>query len=95
MRLLCHNTEEMAANENMTVTLADGGRLVIPAPYRRALGLKPGDQVVLRLEGNELRLRSRAEALRQARAIVRKHIKPPVSLVDELIAERRKESARE
>lgn len=35
--------------------LGYGGGLVIPAPYRKALGLKPGDEVVLALEEGELR----------------------------------------
>ena len=85
----------MADLQNTTVALGDGGRIVIPSVYRRALGLRRGEQMVLRLEGKELRIQSRAEALRDARAVVRKYVKPSVSLVKALVAERRKESARE
>jgi AbrB family looped-hinge helix DNA binding protein len=34
----------------MKTTIREGGRLVIPAAYRKALGLKPGDEVLLVLE---------------------------------------------
>ena len=36
--------------------VGQGGRLVIPAEYRRALGIEVGDTVVLRLEDGELRV---------------------------------------
>ncbi|MBI4273783.1 MAG: AbrB/MazE/SpoVT family DNA-binding domain-containing protein [Rhizobiales bacterium] len=78
-----------------TVELGAGGRLVIPAPMREALGMKPGDRLNVRLEGRELRIYSLAEGLRRARAIVRKFVPEGVSLVDELIADRRREAERE
>ena len=34
----------------------ENGRVVIPAAFRRALGMQPGDAVVLRVENNELRI---------------------------------------
>jgi len=36
--------------------VAEGGRVVIPAEFRKALGLAVGDEVILRLEDHELRL---------------------------------------
>jgi len=36
--------------------LAEGGRIVIPPEYRQALGLRIGDEVILRLEDGTLRL---------------------------------------
>src|SRR5207248_1536702 len=35
------------------VKLGEGGRVVIPAEYRKALGVKPGDDIVLRLQDGE------------------------------------------
>jgi AbrB family looped-hinge helix DNA binding protein len=77
------------------VELGAGGRLVIPAPMRAALGMKEGDKVLVRLEGNELRIYTYDEAARRAQEIIRSFVPPGVSLVDELIADRRAEGARE
>lgn len=79
----------------VSAKIADGGRLVIPAEYRRALGLEAGDEVIIRMEGGELRILTRAEAVRRAQSLVRQHVKKGRSLVDELSAERRAEAARE
>ncbi|MBI4280293.1 MAG: AbrB/MazE/SpoVT family DNA-binding domain-containing protein [Armatimonadetes bacterium] len=75
--------------------MGQGGRLVIPAPYRKALGLRPGDEVILRLEDGELRILTLHQALKRARRIVRRYVPKGRSLVRELIAERRREAQRE
>jgi AbrB family looped-hinge helix DNA binding protein len=75
--------------------IAAGGRIVIPAEYRNALGLKEGDSVVLCLDDNEIHLYSFAEAIRRAQDLIHPYIEPGRSLVDELIAERRREAALE
>lgn len=77
------------------VRVSEGGRIVIPAEYRRQLGLEVGDEVILQLDGNELRLFSRRQGIRRAQELVRRAIPPGRSLVDELIAERRREADRE
>jgi AbrB family looped-hinge helix DNA binding protein len=79
----------------VSTKIADGGRLVIPAEHRRALGLEIGDEVIVRVEDNELRILTRAEAIKRAQEKVRRHIKGGHSLVDELSAERRAEAKRE
>ena len=80
---------------SLTVTKVDQrGRVVIPAEYRRALGLGEGDAVVVQREGAELRLLKQEEAIRRVQELVREHAKGR-SLVDELIAERHAEAARE
>lgn len=71
----------------------ENGRVVIPAAFRKALGINIGDEVLLRIEDEELRITTLKRRLERARRVVRKHVKPGTSLVDELIAERR-ESAR-
>jgi AbrB family looped-hinge helix DNA binding protein len=72
-----------------------GGRLVIPAAYRRALDLDEGDEVILRLEGDELRLLTARAGLRRAQGLVRRYVPKGRALAAELIAERRRESRRE
>jgi AbrB family looped-hinge helix DNA binding protein len=79
----------------MSTRITQGGRVVIPAEYRRALGLEEGDEVILRLVDSELRITGRSEAIRKAQAVVRKHVPRGKSLVRELIRERRRESAGE
>ena len=75
----------MRVNEN--------GRVVIPASFRKRLGIRIGDEVVLQIEDNELRIITLTRNIERAQRLVRKHVKPGTSLVDELIAERR-EAAR-
>lgn len=78
------------------VRIAPGGRVVLPAEYRRALGVGIGDDMVIELKGDELRLRSRQAAIKRVQAMVCEHIPDDRrSLADELIAERREEAARE
>ena len=71
--------------------LGEGGRIVIPAEYRQALGLQVGDEVILRLEGKELRIFTLNQAIRRAQELVNRYIPQERSLADELIAERRLE----
>jgi AbrB family looped-hinge helix DNA binding protein len=73
----------------------ENGRVVIPASYRKALGIKAGDEVILRMEDNELRITTMKRRLERARRRIRRYVKPGVSLADELIAERREAAKRE
>lgn len=77
-------------------TRIDGqGRVVIPAAIRHALGMEPGDPVAVRIVDGEIRITTRRAALQRARATVMAATRGRRSLVDELIAERRAEAARE
>jgi len=71
----------------------ENGRVVIPAYFRKRLGIRIGDEVLLRIEQDELRITTLKRNIARAQQLVRKHVKPGTSLVDELIAERR-EAAR-
>ena len=71
--------------------LAEGGRIVIPAEYRQALGLHVGDELILRLENGEVRIFTTRQAIRRAQELVHRYIPQKRSLSDELIAERRRE----
>lgn len=78
----------------MKTIIREGGRLVIPASYRKALGLKPGDEVFLTLEDGEIKLVSTRQAIARAQALVRRYVPKDRSLSQELIRERREEAAR-
>lgn len=71
------------------------GRIMIPAEFRQTLGLKEGDTLLASLEDGELRLLTIPAALRRAQTIIRQFVPEGVSLVDELIADRRREAERE
>ncbi|WP_447974938.1 AbrB/MazE/SpoVT family DNA-binding domain-containing protein [Nitrospira sp. Kam-Ns4a] len=71
--------------------LSQGGRVVIPADYREALGLKPGDDVMLFLEENEVRLITPHQAVKRAQSLVRQYVPPGRTLTEELLKDRRQE----
>jgi AbrB family looped-hinge helix DNA binding protein len=75
--------------------VSHGGRVVIPAEFRRALGLNEGDEVILFLQDGEVRMVTPERAIDLAQELVRQYVPTGVSLVDELIAERRREAERE
>jgi len=77
----------MRVNEN--------GRIVIPASFRKVLGIDAGDEVVLRIEDDELRISTMKRRIERAQRFVRRYVKPGRSLADELIAERREAAKRE
>lgn len=83
----------MAIETRMRIN--ENGRVVIPASFRKALGINIGDEVVLRIEDDELRITTLKRRLARAQRLVRKHVKQGVSLADELIAERREAARRE
>ena len=75
--------------------LGPGGRIVIPAAQRKALGLREGDELLLRIQDDELRIVSQDRALRRLQEAVARHAKPGELLSERLIAERRAEAERE
>ena len=74
--------------------MREGGRVVIPSKYRKTLGIKPGDELVLLLEEGEIRIVTARHAILQAQALVRRYVPKGRSLSKELIQERREEDAR-
>jgi len=83
----------MTINTETRLRVNENGRVVIPASFRKALGINIGYEVVLRIEDDELRITTLKRRLERAQRLVRKHVKQGTSLADELIAERR-ETAR-
>lgn len=82
--------------ENVVRTkVTQGGRIVIPAEMRRRLGIEVGEDVSIALDGESLRIVTQKESTKRAQELVRKMIPEDVSLVDELIADRRREAANE
>jgi AbrB family looped-hinge helix DNA binding protein len=86
---------QAAPRAMQSVELGPGGRVVIPAPMRAALGMKVGDKLTVRLEDNELRIYTYAQGIRRIQEMVRKYVPDYVGTVDEFLAERRREAAKE
>jgi AbrB family looped-hinge helix DNA binding protein len=83
------------ASASLKTKLGPDGRVVIPAAFRESLGLKDGDVLFARLENGEIVLLTPRAAMLRAQAIVRRFVPDGVSLVDELIEDRRREAKRE
>jgi AbrB family looped-hinge helix DNA binding protein len=78
-----------------TVVLGESGRIVLPAAIRNELGLRPGDRLTVSSDGGSIRILSRKMALASLRAGVMKHRGSVGGIVDEFLAEKREEAARE
>jgi len=96
--VFCHNINTMAkAQRNHRkdlVHVGPQGRIVIPAHIREALDIRPGQELIARVEDGRLVLETRERILARVQSWFA-HIPPEVSLVDELIAERIEEARRE
>jgi AbrB family looped-hinge helix DNA binding protein len=86
------NSKAGAANQQ-TVELGAAGRLVIPAPMRAALGMKVGDRLTVRLDGEELRIHTYAAGIRRMQDRMRRHL--PKNAVDEFLRWKRQQAAKE
>jgi AbrB family looped-hinge helix DNA binding protein len=73
----------------------EGGRLIIPAAFRKEMGLAKGDAVIMEMHGDELRVRPAKSALKRLRETFRGSLPDGVSVVDEFLAERRRDSGHE
>jgi AbrB family looped-hinge helix DNA binding protein len=83
------------SQNSVKTKVTEGGRIVIPAKMREALGLKKGTTVTLTLKNGSLEITTRDEAFRRIDELMKPYIKPGRSVVDELIAERRREAKNE
>ena len=82
-------------SQQTRVRVTENGRVVIPAPYRKALGIEVGDEVVLELKEDELRVTTQQQRIQRARERARKYLPKGVSLAKELLAERREAAKHE
>lgn len=75
--------------------IVSGGRLQLPADLRRQLELSVGDSLQIEVVDGEIRLLPMRTAIKRMQERMRKYVPEGVSLVDELIADRRREAASE
>jgi AbrB family looped-hinge helix DNA binding protein len=84
--------QNQLAPSQAKLRLGPDGRVVIPAAFRETLGLGEGDTLFARIENGEIHLLTSAAVMRRVNAMVREFVPEGVSLVDELIEERRREA---
>ncbi len=82
-------------HQSIKTKVTEGGRIVIPAKLRNALGIEVGKNVLLTLKNGVLEITTRDEAFQRIEEMMKPYIKPGRSVVDELIAERREEAENE
>jgi bifunctional DNA-binding transcriptional regulator/antitoxin component of YhaV-PrlF toxin-antitoxin module len=82
------------AGGSLRLTVDGQGRVTLPPEVLEGIELGPDGRVTARLLDGELRLITPRVALRRLRAIARR-LGPGESVVDEFIAEKRREAARE
>lgn len=86
---------EPTTPQSYEIQVGDRGRLVLPAPARRQLGLDRGSRLILTVEEpGVLKLTSAKAAADRCMGILRSRAGER-SMVDELIAERREASKHE
>ena len=73
----------------MRTKLGKSGRVLLPAALRRSLNLQPGDELIVKLEDNQLRLIPLRYAVAEAQERVRRYVPEGVTLVEVLLEERR------
>jgi len=71
------------------------GRILIPVALRKAMQISPGEKITAWVDEGELHIVSVNVGVQKLQAMVRDQIPEGVSLVDELIKDRREEAAKE
>ena len=77
------------------VRLGTGGRIVIPAELRRRMGWKADEALRIRMVDGEVKIESVMAGIRRAQEMFARYDKGSGSIVDELIADRRAENAKD
>ena len=83
------------ASRRTRLSLDSAGRIVIPVEFRRAMNITEGGELMARIVDGELRLITPAMAVMRAQKLVRELIPGEAGLADSLIADRRREAAKE
>ncbi len=74
--------------------LNKNGRIIIPVACRKMLHLEPGEELIIRIENNELHLLSLKLSLKRAQSLVKQYAKDQ-SLTEKLAALRREDEQNE
>jgi AbrB family looped-hinge helix DNA binding protein len=73
--------------------VSESGRISLPAEFRKAVGLERGGDVMVELEGREIRIWTLDEVVAHAQALTHRLLRgKPDATVDAFLAERRREA---
>jgi bifunctional DNA-binding transcriptional regulator/antitoxin component of YhaV-PrlF toxin-antitoxin module len=73
------------------VRIGSDGSAIVPAKVIDALALKEGDVLFVRIHDGEIHLLTKTAVMRRVQSLVREFVPEGVSLVDELLEDRRRE----
>ena len=85
----------VSKNDFWRVSMGAGGRVVVPAAVRDALGFAEGEPLVLTVDDGTVRVETYARSVERLQAQVRAMIRPTGDLVDRFLADKRADAARE
>lgn len=88
-------SDDAVESGSSRVRVGAAGQIVVPEALLKALGINPGETLIAVADDGEIRLMSIATAVRKAQALVHRYVPEGVSLVDELLEDRRREAEKE
>ncbi len=74
------------------VTLSQGGRVLVPVEMRKALGMEIGDELLMKVENQELKIFNLQHAIQEAQDLMAQYNPKKKSLSAEIIKDRRDEA---
>lgn len=90
-----HDPYQANRTFSQRVRIDQSGRVVVPAAIRKALGIRGEQMLQISVRDGSIRLQTVQAGLERVRAIARRRGKSSESVVDDFIAERRAEAAKE
>jgi AbrB family looped-hinge helix DNA binding protein len=87
--------DEAATPMDHGVRMGPDGRVLIPAALRAAAGMKAGDRLTIKVVDGRVIIETQVSAIARVDGVFAHLKKPGESVVDEFIAEKRAEAARE
>jgi AbrB family looped-hinge helix DNA binding protein len=87
---------QASAKKVARARVSTSGRISLPAEFRKAVGLEHGGDVVVELDGKDIRIRTIDEGIARAQAIARRLFadKPSVS-ADDFVKHRKQDWGKE
>ncbi len=73
------------------IKIATGGRLIIPIHIRKAMDIEIGDELLMKVENQELKIFNLNHAIQEAQSLMAKHNPQKIKLSEEIIQDRRRE----